>query len=277
MYLISYKTYYKLNIMIEKSLYENYQIDFDETITPDSEDYLFVFNENRELYLDDDEKLPKSLDNFDINFCLYIGTYCDKKAFAANVKTEEEYCNLADVYEFNHDLYHIASRAVLVNDWYNIFQYCGHCGAKNVIDEKDMMMKCLECGQVHYPRIAPAIIVAITKDDKLLMARHSYHKNHPYTIIAGFVEPGENLEEAVEREIDEEVGIKVKNITYQKSQSWPFPNSLMIGFTAEYESGELKIDDDELIEAKWFSRDEIKNHPSDISISHWLIDNFING
>lgn len=109
------------------------------------------------------------------------------------------------------------------------------------------------------------------------MARHSYHKNHPYTIIAGFVEPGENLEEAVEREIDEEVGIKVKNITYQKSQSWPFPNSLMIGFTAEYESGELKIDDDELIEAKWLSRDEIKNHPSDISISHWLIDNFING
>ena len=196
MYLISYKTYYKLNIMIEKSLYENYQIDFDETITPDSEDYLFVFNKNRELYLDDDKKLPKSLDNFDINFCLYIGTYCDKKAFAAHVETEEEYCNLADVYEFNHDLYHIASRAVLVNDWYNIFQYCGHCGAKNVIDEKDMMMKCLECGQVHYPRIAPAIIVAITKDDKLLMARHSYHKNHPYTIIAGFVEPGENLEEA---------------------------------------------------------------------------------
>ena len=108
------------------------------------------------------------------------------------------------------------------------------------------MLKCPECGQVHYPRIAPAIIVAIRNDDKLLMAQHSYHETIRYALIAGFVEPGESIEEAVHREVSEEVGIKIKNLKYLKSQSWPFPNSLMLGFEAEYDSGDIKVDGDEI-------------------------------
>jgi NAD+ diphosphatase len=261
--------------MIEKSLYENYQIDFSDEITPTADDYLFVFNDNRDLFLTDEKKLPKTLDGIDVDFCLFIGKYKGKNSFVVNVRTTEEYCPLRDVYEFNPDLYHIAGKAVLVRDWYMSHQYCGRCGTETELDEKDMMLKCPSCGQVHYPRIAPAIIVAIRKDDELLMAKHSYHEQIRYALIAGFVEPGEAIEEAVHREVLEEVGIKIKNLKYQKSQSWPFPNSLMLAFTAEYESGDIKVDGDEILKAKWFRKDEIIRYDSDISISDWLIQDFI--
>ena len=183
--------------------------------------------------------------------------------------------DLKEVYEFDHDLYLMGAKAVLVNDWYISHKFCGRCGAKTQIDEKDMMLKCPECGQVHYPRIAPAIIVAIENEEKLLMAQHSYHDTIRYALIAGFVEPGESIEEAVHREVLEEVGIKIKNLNYKKSQSWPFPNSLMLAFEAEYESGNIKVDGDEIVKAKWFKKDEIIRYDSDISISDWLIQEFI--
>lgn len=261
--------------MIEKSLYDSYQIDFDDETTPNTEDYIFVFNENRELYLDEKRQLPDSLSNFNVDFCLFIGIYKNKRAFVCNVKTTNSYLPLQEVYEFNPDLYHIAGKAVLVRDWYISHQFCGRCGVKTELDEKDMMLKCPSCGQVHYPRIAPAIIVGIRKGDELLMAKHSYHKTHRYALVAGFVEPGESIEEAVHREVLEEIGIKIKNIKYQRSQSWPFPNSLMLAFTAEYESGEIKVDGDEILKAKWFKKDEIQRYDSDISISDWLIQDFI--
>ena len=261
--------------MIEKSLYENYQIAFSDSIKPEKDDILFIFNENRQLYLDENKQLPNSSDNFNIDFCLYIGIYTDKRAFVVNVKGDEEYYDLKEVYEFDPDLYHIAAKAVLVRDWYISHRFCGRCGVETQIDEKDMMLKCPSCGQNHYPRIAPAIIVAIRKNDELLMAKHSYHNNIKYALIAGFVEPGESIEEAVHREVLEEVGIKIKNLKYQKSQSWPFPNSLMLGFTAEYYSGDIKVDGDEILKAKWFKKDDIVRYDSDISISDWLIQNFI--
>ena len=261
--------------MIEKSLYENYQIDFSDEITPETDDYLFIFNENRELYLTSDRQLPKTLDDFDVEFCLFIGKYKGKNSFVVNVYDETSFYDLREVYEFNPDLYHIAGKAVLVRDWYISHEFCGRCGTPTQIDEKDMMLKCPSCGQVHYPRIAPAIIVAISKENELLMAQHSYHDTIRYALIAGFVEPGESIEEAAHREVLEEVGIKIKNLKYMKSQSWPFPNSLMLGFTAEYESGDIKVDGDEIVKAKWFKKDEIIRYDSDISISDWLIQNFI--
>ena len=261
--------------MIEKSLYENYHIDFSETLTPKNGDYLFVFNENRELYLDSNNELAKNLDDFEVNFTLYIGEYNEKRAFVVNVEGDDEFYDLREVYEIDHDMYHIAGKAVLVNDWYISHRFCGRCGSKTQLDEKDMMLKCPNCGQVHYPRIAPAIIVAIRNGDKLLMAKHSYHDNIRYALIAGFVEPGETIEEAVHREVLEEVGVKVKNLKYERSQSWPFPNSLMLGFTAEYDSGDIKVDGDEILKAKWFKKDEIIRYGSDISISDWLIQEFI--
>ena len=258
--------------MIEKSLYEDYEIDFSDSYTSDDA-YYFLFNENRELYLDNKE-LIRDIDDFDVNFCLYIGKYKSKDCFVVNADFEKGF-DLREVYEFNHDLYMMGSKAVLVNDWYISHKFCGRCGTRTQIDEKDMMLKCPECGQVHYPRIAPAIIVAIRNEDKLLMAQHSYHDTIRYALIAGFVEPGESIEEAVHREVAEEVGIKIKNLTYKKSQSWPFPNSLMLAFEADYESGDIKVDGDEIVKAKWFKKDEIIRYASDISISDWLIQKFI--
>ena len=260
--------------MIEKSIYEDYRINFSDTYESDDA-YYFIFNNERELYLNEDNNLPDDLNNFDIDFKLYIGTFNGKDVFVANAKENISFYNLKEVYDISHDLYLVSAKAVLVRDWYISHQFCGGCGTKTALDEKDMMLKCPKCGQVHYPRIAPAIIVAIRKGDKLLMAKHSYHDNIRYALIAGFVEPGESIEEAVHREVAEEIGIKIKNLKYEKSQSWPFPNSLMLAFTAEYESGDINVDGDEILKAKWFKKDEIIRYDSDISISDWLIQNFI--
>lgn len=258
--------------MIEKSVYEDYEIDFSETYTSDDA-YYFIFNQNRQLYLKNSE-LITDISDFDINFSFFIGKYKNKDCFVVNSNFDNGY-DLREVYEFDKDIYLMGAKAVLVNDWYMSHQFCGRCSAKTQLDEKDMMLKCPKCGQVHYPRIAPAIIVAIRNGDELLMAKHSYHDNIRYALIAGFVEPGESIEEAVHREVSEEVGIKIKNLKYMKSQSWPFPNSLMLGFEAEYDSGNIKVDGDEILKAKWFKKDEIIRYSSDISISDWLIQKFI--
>ncbi|MBQ2832229.1 NAD(+) diphosphatase [Methanobrevibacter sp.] len=260
--------------MIEKSIYEDYEIDFSDSYSSDDA-YYFIFNNERELYLTEDNTLPSDFNNYNTDFKLYIGKFKQKDAFVVNVKEDDAFFNLKEVYDIDHDIYLMAAKAVLVRDWYISHQFCGRCSAKTILDEKDMMLKCPECGQVHYPRIAPAIIVAIRKGDKLLMAKHSYHDNIRYALIAGFVEPGESIEEAVHREVLEEVGIKIKNLKYQKSQSWPFPNSLMLAFTAEYDSGDIKVDGDEILKARWFGKDEIIRYDSDISISDWLIQSFI--
>jgi len=260
--------------MIEKSIYEDYEIDFSDLYSS-NDAYYFIFNNERELFLTENKKLPTDINLENLDFKLYIGKFKGKDAFVVNTDGRNDYFNLKEVYDIDKDIYLMASKAVLVRDWYISHQYCGRCGTKTVLDEKDMMLKCPECGQVHYPRIAPAIIVAIRKGDELLMAKHSYHEQIRYALIAGFVEPGESIEEAVHREVAEEIGIKIKNLKYERSQSWPFPNSLMLGFSAEYDSGEIKVDGDEILKAKWFKKDEIIRYDSDISISDWLIQSFI--
>lgn len=266
--------------MIEEYIYENYSIDFEEDYNTENEAYYFIFNNKRELYLEDNSiPLVKKdeIEDLKLDFKLYIGTYNQKEVIVSNTNIEtENFHKLPQIYDINHETYQIATRAVLVRDWYKSHQYCGGCGEKTVLDKKDMMLICPECGQMHYPRIAPAIIVTINKSNQLLMAKHSYHKNFNYALIAGFVEPGESIEEAVKREVKEEVGIEIKNIKYLKSQSWPFPNSLMLGFEAEYDKGEINVDGEEIIEAKWFNPEEIEKPSSDISISSWLIDHYIN-
>jgi NAD+ diphosphatase len=137
-----------------------------------------------------------------------------------------------------------------------------------------MSFKCPDCQLTFHGKIQPAVIIAIHKDGKLLMARHSYDTRVRYALIAGFVEMGESIEETVHREVMEEVGIKVKNLKYMGSQPWPFPNSLMCAYKAEYDSGEIKVDGNEILKAKWFTKDEIEYTGSDISIYSLLIDDF---
>jgi NAD+ diphosphatase len=134
---------------------------------------------------------------------------------------------------------------------------------------------CPQCGLINYPRLSPAVIVAVLKNNKILLGRNKRFKLPFYSVLAGFVEPGETLEQCVKREIHEEVGITVKNIRYFGSQPWPFPDSLMIAFTADYAGGDIHLDGSEIIDAAWFGKDNLPQIPPRISIARQLIEWFI--
>ena len=150
-------------------------------------------------------------------------------------------------------------RAFHVLQWRNESVFCGSCGEKNGDSPDELARLCPRCGRIEYPRIAPAVIVLIIdKSDRILLAHNNKFKYNMYSLIAGFVEAGESLEGAACREIKEELAVDVKDIRYIKSQGWPFPNSLMVGFTACFAGGEIKPDGNEIEDARWFDRDTIK-------------------
>jgi NAD+ diphosphatase len=156
--------------------------------------------------------------------------------------------------------------------WRKNHRFCGSCGTETVEGTEERVLCCPNCGALFYPNQSPAVIVAVTKDDALLLAHNSHFHPEMHSILAGFVDPGETIEETVARELREEVGIEVKNIRYARSQPWPFPNSLMIGFHAEWQSGELKPDGVEIKFADWFTRDNLPALPRPGSIARMLID-----
>ncbi|EDN66291.1 NTP pyrophosphohydrolases containing a Zn-finger, probably nucleic-acid-binding [Beggiatoa sp. PS] len=172
-------------------------------------------------------------------------------------------------------LFALAGCALQIINWDKNHQFCGRCGAIMQSNPEARSKRCFDCGLVNYPRIAPAMIVLITRGSQLLLSRAPHFKPGVYSVQAGFVEVGETLEETVRREIREEVGLEVKNICYFGSQPWPFPNSLMIAFTAEYASGELSINYDELEDAKWYNKNDLPPLPSPQSIARRMIEAFL--
>ena len=177
--------------------------------------------------------------------------------------------------KLDESLFKIAFRAIHAIDWDRADQFCSRCGSKNRSKNDERAKECPQCGYVSFPRISPAIIVLVEHDGKALLARSPRFKEGFFSVLAGFVEPGEALEDAVRREVKEEAGIDVKNVRYFGSQPWPFPDSLMVGFTAEYAGGDIKIDDNEILDARWFSADDMPEIPAKISISRALIDSFL--
>jgi NAD+ diphosphatase len=169
------------------------------------------------------------------------------------------------------------SVATQVITWDKTFRFCGQCGQRTKDIPGERAKVCNGCGLTNYPRLSPSIIVSVVRDNRILLARSPRFPNNMYSVLAGFVEPGETLEECVQREVREEVGIEVANIRYFGSQNWPFPHSMMIGFTAEHAHGEIKIDDREIVDARWFAPDEVPRLPGSYSIARRLIDDFING
>jgi len=183
---------------------------------------------------------------------------------------------LRQVYgRLDENLFWIAARGVQIVDWDRTHQFCGRCGVPLEAKATERAKRCPRCGMHHFPRLAPAIIVLVERGRALLLARSRHFTKGMYSVIAGFVEPGETLEEAVVREVREEIGISIKEIKYFGSQPWPFPHSLMIGFTATYEDGEIVLDDSEIEDARWFTRDNLPPLPGKISIARRLIDGFL--
>lgn len=169
----------------------------------------------------------------------------------------------------------IAGLAIHLLHWDRTHAFCGVCGARTALAVGEHARRCPACDYLAYPRIAPSVIVAVTRGDRLLLARSTRFKYPMFSVLAGFVEPGETLEECVHREVREEVGIEVQDLQYFGSQPWPYPDSLMIGFTASYASGELVLEPSEIVEAGWFRRDEFPPIPGRQSISRRLIDWFV--
>ena len=165
-------------------------------------------------------------------------------------------------------------RAKSLIEWKNNHSFCGSCGNRLYPSDKDIAMKCPDCGAAYYPQLAPAVITAITNGDKILLAHNRRFAGNVHSLIAGFVEAGENIEQAIIREVFEETSLVVGNIRYAGSQSWPFPNSLMLGFTAEYVSGTLELADNELETAGWFTVDDLPELPEKGSIARAIIDDF---
>lgn len=273
--------------MKRESIYKRYTSSVTPKCLTNIPAYWFIFNSDKLLINPkNDLKLPftDSLKEFSILPIMtqYLGTLDDHPCYAAEVTPEtpapDGFCfeDLKLLYDvLDEDIFLLAGRAIQVINWDKNHQFCGKCGALTENKGDEMAKICPECGFMSFTRLSPAVITAIVKDGKLLMAKHTYGGYNRYSLIAGFVEAGETLEEAVMRETQEEVGLKVKNIKYFGSQPWPFPHSLMVGFTAEYESGEIKIDEKEIEDAKWLAPGEIELPPSKMSIASELIDWFI--
>ena len=156
--------------------------------------------------------------------------------------------------------------------WRESRAFCGRCGTKMQPSTKERAQVCPKCGQTEYPKICPAVIVAITNKDKLLMSRYAHGVYKNYALIAGYLEIGETLEDCVRREVMEEVGLKVKNIRYYKSQPWAFSDTVMIGFTAELDGDDtIRLQEDELAEAAWYTRDEVIDYSPCLSVGHEMM------
>ena len=167
--------------------------------------------------------------------------------------------------------YLAAGKAYEIIWWDKHSQYCPVCGS-TMVQHTPIMKKCPKCGYEMFPQVSTAIIVLIMRGDKVLLVHNRYWKTEFHGLVAGFLEAGETLEECVRREVKEEVGLRIKNLHYFKSQPWPYPSGLMVGFTAEYESGEITLQEEELNHADWFSVDNLPLLPQKLSIARQLID-----
>ena len=173
------------------------------------------------------------------------------------------------------DVFWVAGRALQIVEWDTTHRFCGRCAIPTELVPGERAKRCPACGLLAYPRISPAVIVRVTRGDEILLARGRRFAEPIYSILAGFVDPGESLEATVVREIREEAGIEVADVRYWGSQSWPFPHSLMVGFTAAWAGGELQIDEEELVDAGWFTRDALPQLPMTFSIARALIDEWV--
>ncbi len=160
----------------------------------------------------------------------------------------------------------LAGRALQIVDWDRTHQYCGACGKATEASTSERSRQCPGCGRVAYPRLSPAVMGLVRRERELLLARSPRFPQGMYSALAGFVEPGETLEQCLEREIHEEVGIRVRKARYFASQPWPFPHSLMIAFFAEYDSGDLRADGAEIEDVQWFDVGNLPRMPARISM-----------
>ena len=239
----------------------------------------FAFHRNRMLvHVNDDTLGVPHAERFEelgvtVKQKYYLGRYDGRPCYAVDLAEETapddmDFKDLRQVYgSMDEDLFVLGGRAVQIVEWDRTHQYCGRCGSKTFTKDNERAKACPECKLMNFPRLSPAVIMAVEKGNELLLARSAHFPKGMFSVLAGFVEPGETIEECVVREVKEEVGVTVGNVRYVASQPWPFPNSLMLGFTADYIEGDLNLDPVEIAEAGWFTADALPSIPGRISIA----------
>lgn len=248
----------------------------------------FVFREGRLLARDGEEPIPalESLDEFGIEarFEREIGTLNGLRCFAAEAGPDSSAPDGMDFRDLraligyvDEEFFSMAGRAKQVVGWNETHRFCGRCGAKTETLREELAKRCPACGLTSYPRISPAAIMLVAREGEVLLARSPHFPPGRYSTLAGFVEAGESVEETVRREVREEVGVEVGRVRYFGSQSWPFPNSLMLGFIAEYAGGEIERDPAEIEDARWFSTEDLPIMPPRLTIARRMIEAFVNG
>lgn len=248
------------------------------------QDYI-IFVEQQRLYCVD--QAPWSPLEFQQINCLLltdvtyipVGLYKGQQCYAVELTTTVSDSALVNLRSqmplLNENDYLLASRALQLVTWFEQHRYCGRCGQQTQYNSEQAVLFCPDCGLTTYPRISPCMMCLITRGEECLLAHHNRHTDKMYATLAGFVEAGESLEQTVHREVMEEVSLTVKNLSYFSSQSWPFPHQLMVAYLAEYDTGEIAIDNEEILDAKWFHYTDLPLVPPSTTLSGQLIDHFV--
>ena len=250
---------------------------------------LIIFNNNKILYEPNLKTflLEENLLNIQIDEHLYVGIANNgSDIYAVDISNTSIDINIGYKSLIEYDLRHLLAisepndivlmgRANQLLHWIRSNKYSGYSGELNKFNNKEQALYCPTTSSMTYPLISPCVLAMITKGDQILLARNNLFPEGLFSVLAGFVEVSESAEETVEREVMEEVGIKVKNIKYVGSQPWPFPSQLMLGYKCEYDSGELVIDEDEIVEANWYTADNLPYVPPTTSLSGKLISSFV--
>ena len=237
----------------------------------------WIVSHEQKLWLPAGELPHGEAGNFDLvgQRGLIIGEWQGESVWLVRQSRHQEMASVRQLMGQEVGLFQLAGRGVQLAEFYRSHKFCGYCGHTMHPSKTEWAMLCGGCRERYYPQIAPCIIVAIRRDDHILLAQHTRHRNGIYTVLAGFVEVGETLEQTVAREVMEESGIRVKNLCYVTSQPWPFPQSLMTAFMAEYDSGDIVIDPNELLDAGWYRYDQLPLLPPPGTVARRLIEDTV--
>ena len=258
---------------------------------PNNNNIFILYKDGKVIY-DLDQKtfmLEESFLNYEVESTKKIGIAINGKSniYAVDVTysnfqlNEQGYTSLVEydlrqmMSMLNEDDLNLVGRANQLLHWLKSNKHCGYCGAVKNEDKKEGALFCSCNNIMTYPTISPCVLCLIKKDDQILLARNAMFPEGLFSVLAGFIETSETAEQTLEREVEEEVGLKVKNIKYFGSQSWPFPSQLMIGYECEYASGEINVDGIEIVEAKWFGINNLPKTPPNSTLSGRLINSYI--
>jgi NAD+ diphosphatase len=254
--------------------------------SPVTDEIWFSFHQKKFLTVKEENrvnicKINPLLLNLKTRFEQYIGSYGNTRIFIADLdgipqKKSYLFSSLRPLYgKIDDELFALAGRAIQILHWYTNHLFCGRCGTRMRVRRSELAKICPSCNFTSFPRLSPAVIMSVIDEDRILLARSPHFPRGMYSTLAGFVEPGETLEEAVAREVREEVGLDICSIRYEGSQPWPFPHSIMAAFSSRYKGGTIQMDKKEIEDAAWFSRDSLPPLPSRISIARHLIELFL--